>query len=84
MNDWFGLHRWTDNMPLPALICMLRNIGSIAGRGKHSRSMQGLVSHAFGIGGTHAAELCRRAGLDPDKSVKDALKANEHAQPART
>ena len=76
MIDHSDLHRWTDQIPDAELRCMIRNIGHIAGRGKWSAtSLQGLVSHAFGIGSTHAVELCTRAKLDPYIAVRAALKA---------
>lgn len=80
MQDHFGLNVWTDRIPDAELHCMIRNIGSIAGRGKWSvTSLQGLVSYAFGIGSTHAVSLRNRAKLEPYVSVKNALKSASKA-----
>lgn len=70
--------RWTDSIPSAYVRCIIVNSVRAVGVRRAVMSLAGLVSDIFGVGHTHAAELCRRAGLNPD--VK-AAKATVRAQP---
>lgn len=63
--------RWTDGIADSQLQCMLTNICMVSSRNYWKLPLWGFLTCALGIGSTHAHELCSRAGIFPDKTVKD-------------
>lgn len=41
------------------------------GRGRHKIVLWSKVKDRFALGSTHAIELCRRYGLDPEEMVRE-------------
>ena len=75
--------RWTDAIGDVQMRCLIRNGVGMTRQKYLAMTLAGVVSHLFGIGHTHATELCRRAGLDPYKAPTRDGKCHElpKAQP---
>lgn len=68
--------RWSDGIPDANLRCMIVNSRMIAARTYKRGTNSALVSAVFGVGSTHATELCKRAGIDPDSTARADVRRN--------